>query len=206
MAYCNWGTDLKLLTDYHDMEWGVPLHDDRGQFEFLMMEVMQCGLNWTMMLKKREIFRKCFDNFEYDCIAEYTEEDIERILGTEGMIKSRRKIEAVINNARCFKKIREEFGSFDKYLWAFSDGKTILYNKHGDGYIPASNGLSDEISKDLKKRGFKYLGSVTVYSHLQACGMINDHGSDCPCYKKINASHPTVVKRRFKEHNVMFFG
>ena len=206
MAYCNWGTDLKLLTDYHDKEWGVPLHDDRGQFEFLMMEVMQCGLNWTMMLKKREIFRKCFDNFEYDRIAEYTEEDIERILGTEGMIKSRRKIEAVINNARCFKKIREEFGSFDKYLWAFSDGKTILYNKHGDGYIPASNGLSDEISKDLKKRGFKYLGSVTVYSHLQACGMINDHGSDCPCYKKINASHPTVVKRRFKEQNVMFFG
>lgn len=206
MAYCNWGTDLKLLTDYHDKEWGVPLHDDRGQFEFLMMEVMQCGLNWTMMMKKREIFRKCFDNFEYDRIAEYTEEDIERILGTEDMIKSRRKIEAVINNARCFKKIREEFGSFDKYLWAFSDGKTILYNKHGDGYIPASNGLSDEISKDLKKRGFKYLGSVTVYSHLQACGMINDHGSDCPCYKKINASHPTVVKRRFKEHNVMFFG
>ncbi len=206
MAYCNWGTDLKLLTDYHDKEWGVPLHDDRGQFEFLMMEVMQCGLNWTMMMKKREIFRKCFDNFEYDRIAEYTEEDIERILGTEGMIKSRRKIEAVINNARCFKKIREEFGSFDKYLWAFSDGKTILYNKHGDGYIPASNGLSDEISKDLKKRGFKYLGSVTVYSHLQACGMINDHGSDCPCYKKINASHPTVVKRRFKEQNVMFFG
>ena len=206
MAYCNWGTDLKLLTDYHDKEWGVPLHDDRGQFEFLMMEVMQCGLNWTMMMKKREIFRKCFDNFEYDRIAEYTEEDIERILGTEGMIKSRRKIEAVINNARCFKKIREEFGSFDKYLWAFSDGKTILYNKHGDGYIPASNGLSDEISKDLKKRGFKYLGSVTVYSHLQACGMINDHDSDCPCYKKINASHPTVVKRRFKEHNVMFFG
>ena len=206
MAYCNWGTDLKLLTDYHDKEWGVPLHDDRGQFEFLMMEAMQCGLNWTMMMKKREIFRKCFDNFEYDRIAEYTEEDIERILGTEGMIKSRRKIEAVINNARCFKKIREEFGSFDKYLWAFSDGKTILYNKHGDGYIPASNGLSDEISKDLKKRGFKYLGSVTVYSHLQAYGMINDHGSDCPCYKKINASHPTVVKRRFKEHNVMFFG
>ena len=158
------------------------------------------------MMKKREIFRKCFDNFEYDRIAEYTEEDIERILETEGMIKSRRKIEAVINNARCFKKIREEFGSFDKYLWAFSDGKTILYNKHGDGYIPASNGLSDEISKDLKKRGFKYLGSVTVYSHLQACGMINDHGSDCPCYKKINASHPTVVKRRFKEQNVMFFG
>ena len=157
MAYCNWGTNLDILIAYHDTEWGVPLHDDRGQFEFLMMEVMQCGLNWTMMMKKREIFRSCFDNFEYDKIAKYTEEDVERILKVPGMIKSRRKIEAIINNAKCFQKIREEFGSFDAYLWAYSDSKTILYNKHEDGYIPVSNGLSDEISKDLKKRGFKYL-------------------------------------------------
>ena len=206
MAYCNWGTDLDILIAYHDTEWGVPLHDDRGQFEFLMMEVMQCGLNWTMMMKKREIFRSCFDNFEYDKIAKYTEEDVDRILEVPGMIKSRRKIEAIINNAKCFQKIREEFGSFDSYLWAYSDGKTILYNKHGDGYIPVSNGLSDEISKDLKKRGFKYLGTVTVYSHLQACGMINDHGSDCPCYKRINAAHPTVRKRRYKEKQIQYFG
>lgn len=206
MAYCNWGTNLDILIAYHDTEWGVPLHDDRGQFEFLMMEVMQCGLNWTMMMKKREIFRSCFDNFEFDKIAEYTEEDIERILGVPGMIKSRRKIEAIINNAKCFQKIRQEFGSFDAYLWAYSDGKTILYNKHEDGYIPVSNGLSDEISKDLKKRGFKYLGTVTVYSHLQACGMINDHGSDCPCYKRINSSHPTVKKRRYKEKQIQYFG
>ena len=206
MAYCNWGTNLDILIAYHDTEWGVPLHDDRGQFEFLMMEVMQCGLNWTMMMKKREIFRSCFDNFEFDKIAEYTEEDIERILEVPGMIKSRRKIEAIINNAKCFQKIRQEFGSFDAYLWAYSDGKTILYNKHEDGYIPVSNGLSDEISKDLKKRGFKYLGTVTVYSHLQACGMINDHGSDCPCYKRINSSHPTVKKRRYKEKQIQYFG
>ena len=206
MAYCNWGTDLDILIAYHDTEWGVPLHDDRGQFEFLMMEVMQCGLNWTMMMKKREIFRSCFDNFEYDKIAKYTEEDVDRILEVPGMIKSRRKIEAIINNAKCFQKIREEFGSFDLYLWAYSDGKTILYNKHGDGYIPVSNGLSDEISKDLKKRGFKYLGTVTVYSHLQACGMINDHGSDCPCYKRINAANPTVRKRRYKEKQIQYFG
>ena len=206
MAYCNWGTNLDILIAYHDTEWGVPLHDERGQFEFLMMEVMQCGLNWTMMMKKREIFRSCFDNFEFDKIAEYTEEDIERILEVPGMIKSRRKIEAIINNAKCFQKIRQEFGSFDAYLWAYSDGKTILYNKHEDGYIPVSNGLSDEISKDLKKRGFKYLGTVTVYSHLQACGMINDHGSDCPCYKRINSSHPTVKKRRYKEKQIQYFG
>lgn len=206
MAYCNWGTDLDILIAYHDTEWGVPLHDDRGQFEFLMMEVMQCGLNWTMMMKKREIFRSCFDNFEYDKIAKYTEEDVDRILEVPGMIKSRRKIEAIINNAKCFQKIRQEFGSFDLYLWAYSDGKTILYNKHEEGYIPVSNGLSDEISKDLKKRGFKYLGTVTVYSHLQACGMINDHGSDCPCYKRINVAHPTVRKRRYKEKQIQYFG
>ena len=202
MAYCNWGNTSELNLKYHDTEWGIPLWDDRGQFEFLMMEVMQCGLNWNMMINKREIFRSCFDNFEYDKIAEYGKDDIDRIMGTEGMIHSVKKIEAVINNARCFRKIREEYGSFSEYLWAYSNGKTILYNKHGDGYIPVSNGLSDAISKDLKKRGFKYLGTVTVYSHLQACGIINDHGSDCPCYKKIVSKYLTVKKNRDKEKNV----
>ena len=206
MAYCNWGNTSELNLKYHDTEWGIPLWDDRGQFEFLMMEVMQCGLNWNMMINKREIFRSCFDNFEYDKIAEYGKDDIDRIMGTEGMIHSVKKIEAVINNARCFRKIREEYGSFSEYLWAYSNGKTILYNKHGDGYIPVSNGLSDAISKDLKKRGFKYLGTVTVYSHLQACGIINDHGSDCPCYKKIVNKYPTVKKNRDKEKSVGYFG
>ena len=206
MAYCNWGNTSDLNLKYHDTEWGIPLWDDRGQFEFLMMEVMQCGLNWNMMINKREIFRSCFDNFEYDKIAEYGKDDIDRIMGTEGMIHSVKKIEAVINNARCFRKIREEYGSFSEYLWAYSNGKTILYNKHGDGYIPVSNGLSDAISKDLKKRGFKYLGTVTVYSHLQACGIINDHGSDCPCYKKIVNKYPTVKKNRDKEKSVGYFG
>ena len=206
MAYCNWGNTSELNLKYHDTEWGIPLWDDRGQFEFLMMEVRQCGLNWNMMINKREIFRSCFDNFEYDKIAEYGKDDIDRIMDTEGMIRSVRKIEAVINNARCFQKIREEYGSFSEYLWAYSKGKTILYNKHGDGYIPVSNGLSDAISKDLKKRGFKYLGTVTVYSHLQACGIINDHGSDCPCYKKIVNKYPTVKKNRDKEKSVGYFG
>ena len=195
-----------LLIKYHNEEWGVPLHDDQKQFEFLMMEVMQCGLNWNMMMEKREIFRTCFENFDYDKVAEYGEADIQRILDTPGMIRSCRKIEAVINNARCFQQIREEYGSFSDYIWSYSGGKTILYNKHADGWIPASNGLSEWISKDLKKRGFKYMGEITVYSHLQACGIINDHGSDCPCYRIINDSHPTVNKRRDKEKNVVYYG
>ena len=195
-----------LLIKYHNEEWGVPLHDDQKQFEFLMMEVMQCGLNWNMMMEKREIFRTCFENFDYDKVAEYGEADIQRILDTPGMIRSCRKIEAVINNARCFQQIREEYGSFSDYIWSYSGGKTILYNKHADGWSPASNGLSERNSKDLKKRGFKYMGEITVYSHLQACGIINDHGSDCPCYRRINDSHPTVNKRRDKEKNVVYYG
>lgn len=205
MAYCNWSGTSELNTLYHDREWGVPLHDDQKQFEFLMMEVMQCGLNWNMMINKREIFRRCFDNFDYDRIAAYTDHDLNRIMNTAGMIKSPRKINAIINNARCFQKIRREFGSFCNYLWAFSGGKTILYDRHGEGYIPASNELSDLISKDLKKRGFKFLGTVTVYSHLQACGIINDHGDDCPRYHYICNNFPTIKKRRRKEKGVVHF-
>ncbi|MBQ7187818.1 MAG: DNA-3-methyladenine glycosylase I [Kiritimatiellae bacterium] len=206
MGYCNWNGVCADCIRYHDQEWGVPLHDDRKQFEFLMLEVMQCGLNWDLMIQKREIFRRCFAHFEYDQVAAYGERDIVRILDEPGMIRSRRKIEAVIHNARCFREIRAEFGSFSAYLWGFSEGKTILYNKHALGYIPVSNGLSDLISRDLRRRGFKFLGSVTVYSHLQACGIINDHDADCPRYRAINESHPTVVKRRFREKQVSFYG
>ena len=206
MSYCNWEQTSEANIRYHDEEWGIPVHDDRRQFEHLMMEVMQCGLNWNMMINKREIFRNCFDGFDYDKVAEYGEEDIKRILSTEGMIRSRRKIEAVINNARCFKKIREEFGSFEAYLWGYSGGKTILYDKHEEGYIPVSNGLSEKISRDLRKRGFKYVGPVTIYSHLQSSGVINDHDKDCPCYKRINDSYPTIRKRRYLEKDVRYFG
>ena len=206
MSYCNWEQTSEANIRYHDEEWGVPVHDDRRQFEHLMMEVMQCGLNWNMMINKREIFRSCFDGFDYDKVAEYGEEDIKRILSTEGMIRSRRKIVAVISNARCFKKIREEFGSFEAYLWGYSGGKTILYDKHAEGYIPVSNGLSEKISRDLRKRGFKYVGPVTIYSHLQSSGVINDHDKDCPCYKKINDNYPTVRKRRYLEKDVRYFG
>ena len=199
MERCTWCLINEREIKYHDEEWGVPVHDDRKQFEYLMMEVMQCGLSWDIVLKKREIFRGCFDNFDYDIIAGYGEADIERIMETEGMIRSRRKIEAVIGNAGRFQKIRQEFGSFSEYLWGYSDGKMILYNGHDTGSVPAANGLSDKIARDLKKRGFKYLGSITVYAHLQASGMVNDHMKNCHCYEKLISQYPTVKKRRDHE-------
>lgn len=199
MGYCNWSLVNEKMKKYHDEEWGIPVHEDLKQFEHLMMEVMQCGLNWNLVLQKREIFRQCFDGFDFDRVADYGEDDIQRILAVPGMIRSRRKIEAVIHNAGCFQKMREEFGSFSDYLWAYSEGRTILYHRHELSEVPASNGLSDIISRDLKKRGFKYLGSITVYSHLQASGIINDHSADCPCYQRIIDQYPTVRKRRTKE-------
>lgn len=199
MERCNWCLINDSEIKYHDEEWGVPVHDDIKQFEYLMLEVMQCGLNWDLVLKKRPIFRKCFDNFDYNKIATYDEAKIEEILNTENMIRSRRKIEAVIHNARCFLKVIESHKSFSDYLWAYSDYKTILYNEHDNGKMPVSNGLSDKISKDLKKKGFKYLGSITIYSHLQACGIINDHVKECDCYKKLISKYPTVKKRRYLE-------
>lgn len=199
MERCGWCLCNEKMIQYHDEEWGVPVHDDRKQFEYLMMEVMQCGLNWNMMLRKREIFRQCFDGFDYEKVAEYGEEDIRRILETEGMIRSRRKIEAVIHNARRFLEVREEFGTFSQYLWAFSRGKMILYMGHQKGRIPARNGLSDAVSKDLRKRGFKYLGSVTVYAHLQACGMVNDHVEGCFRYREVMEGVEAVRKRKDNE-------
>lgn len=199
MERCGWCLGNEKMTKYHDEEWGVPLRDDQKQFEFLMMEVMQCGLNWNMMVQKREVFRACFDGFDYRKIAAYTEADIQRILETEGMIKSRRKVCAVICNARRFLEVREEFGTFSDYLWGFSKGKTILYMGHQKGVLPAKNGLSGRVSKDLKKRGFQYLGSVTVYSHLQACGIINDHIETCFRYQELLPLSQTVRKRRDQE-------
>ena len=189
MGHCSWAYVNDREKRYHDSEWGVPVHDDRQMFEHLTLENLQCGLSWDLMLKKREIFRQCFDHFEYDRIAAYTEDDVQRILNTEGMLKSERKIRAVIHNARCYQKVREEFGSFCNYLWAYTNGKTVVYDGHAQGRVPVSNGLSDRISKDLKKRGFKYIGSVTIYSHLQACGMINDHDEECPCFHQINEQY-----------------
>ncbi len=191
---CSWCLDEGIMQDYHDREWGIPVHEDRKQFEFITLEIMQAGLNWKLMLKKREVFRQCFDNFDFDKIVEYGEEKIEEILLTDGMIKSRRKVEAVINNAKKFQEIIEEHGSFNKYIWSFTDGKTVIYKEHQSGNIPSKNELSDEISKELKKRGFKFLGSVTVYSHLQASGIINDHVCDCFMYEDLIKKYPVIYK------------
>lgn len=206
MSYCDWDAGNEANIRYHDREWGVPLHDDHKQFEFLMMEVMQCGLSWDLMMRKREVFRECFDGFDYDKVAAYVEDDVEHILAHPGIIRSRRKVEAVVNNASCFQQIRFEHGSFSEWLWAHTNNRTILYNKHAQGWIPVSNGLSDRIAKELKAYGFKFLGPTTIYSHLQACGMINDHDEHCPCYERINSANPTVGKRRYKEKGVRFYG
>ena len=203
MGHCSWAYVNDREKRYHDSEWGVPVHDDRQMFEHLTLENLQCGLSWDLMLKKREIFRQCFDNFDYDKIAAYTEDDVQRILNTDGMLKSERKIRAVINNAKCYQKVREEFGSFCNYLWAYTDGKTIVYDGHAQGRVPVSNGLSDRISKDLKKRGFKYIGTVTIYSHLQACGMVNDHAEDCACFHQINERYPIIHLKPDNEARMM---
>lgn len=206
MSYCNWDKSSPANIKYHDEEWGVPVHDDQKQFEFLMMEVMQCGLNWNMMINKREILKKCFDGFNYEKIALYGQKDVDRIMQTQGMIKSLRKIEAVIHNAKCFVKLRAEFESFDAYLWGYSGYKTILYDRHNEGYIPTYNGLALKISNDLKKRGFKFVGPTTIYSHLQACGIINDHDKNCARYHAIVAHYPTTHKPCDKEEGVCFYG
>lgn len=190
MERCPWCLGTQKMTRYHDEEWGVPLHDDRKQFEFLMLEAMQCGLSWNLMIEKREIFRACFDGFDYEKIAAYTQADVQRILDTPGMIRSERKVNAVICNARAFIQIRQEYGSFSDWLWQFSQGKTILYDGHSQGLLPAANALSDAVAKELKRRGFKYLGSITVYSHLQACGIVNDHLASCFRYADILEHYP----------------
>ena len=191
------------MKNYHDNEWGVPVHDDRLQFEFLCLEVMQCGISWGIVLKKREIIRECLDGFDFERISRYTQSDIERVLSTDGMIKNRKKIEAQVTNAECFIKIRNEFGSFSEFLWSFTDNKTIIYDRHPQGVIPAQNGLSQRVSAELKSRGFKFVGPIVMYSHLQACGLINDHGEDCPCFQRLINDYPTVKMQADNELGVV---
>lgn len=194
MHTCEWPT-TPLYQDYHDHEWGRPVHDDKKQFEHLMLEVMQCGLSWITVLNKREDLRIAFDGFDYKKIALYTDADVERIMNAPNVIRSERKIRAIIHNAQRFIEVQRDFGSFCNYIWAFTGGKTLVYEGHPEGNIPAKNELSERISNDLKQRGFKFLGPVTIYSHLQASGLINDHGRDCPCFDDINESTNIVYKR-----------
>ncbi len=177
MKRCFWADEnSEIYLKYHDEEWGVPKYDDRDLFELLILESFQAGLAWITVLKKREAFRKAFDNFDVKKVAAYDEIKVEKLLQNKGIIRSRGKINAAINNAKIFIEIQKEYGSFSNYIWAFTENKVI---KNTSGKIPVSTPLSDKISKDLKKRGMKYVGTVIVYSYLQAIGVVDDHEKDC---------------------------
>ena len=176
---CTWCEKDDLYRKYHDQEWGVPVYDDATIFEFLILETFQAGLSWHTILKKRENFRVAFDNFDYIKIAQYQEDKIQELLLDAGIIRNKLKVRSAVSNAQAFIKIQEEFGSFSTYIWAFTDGKPIDNKPQTLKEITATTPLSDAISKDLKKRGFKFVGSTVVYAHMQATGMVNDHVEDC---------------------------
>ena len=179
MLRCSWcGTD-ELYIKYHDEEWGVPVHDDRKHFEFLVLESAQSGLSWLTILRKRENYSLAYDDFDPEKVAAYGEDKISALLLNPGIIRNRMKIEASVNNARKFLDIQKEFGSFDSYIWRFVDNKPIINSYQSVSEVPATSELSDRISKDLKSRGFKFLGSITIYSHIQAIGLVNDHINTC---------------------------
>ena len=176
---CAWCEKDDLYRDYHDNEWGNPVYDDDKLFEFLVLETFQAGLSWYTILKKRENFRIAFDAFNYQKIAKYSDDKIQELLQDAGIIRNTLKIKATVTNAIAFIKVQEEFGSFSKYIWGFTNGKPIDTNVKSLKEIPATTPLSDAISKDLKKRGFKFVGSTVVYAHMQATGIVNDHVADC---------------------------
>lgn len=176
---CSWSTGSELEQNYHDTEWGVPLHDDTRLFEFVTLEGAQAGLSWVTVLKKRENYRKLFDGFEVEKVARYNKRKLESLLKNPGIIRNRLKVESTISNARAVIEIQIEFGSFNDYLWQFTDGKPIINRWKCAQDIPASTALSDTLSKELKKRGFRFVGSTICYAFMQATGMVNDHTVDC---------------------------
>jgi DNA-3-methyladenine glycosylase I len=185
MKRCEWANKSQLEQSYHDHEWGVPIHDNRRLFEFLVLEGAQAGLSWSTILKKREGYRKAFDNFDARKIARYSEHDVSRLLANSEIIRNRLKINAAITNARAFLQIQEEFGSFDQYIWQFVDGKPIRNTWERLTDIPCNTPESDAMSKDLRKRGFKFVGTTICYAFMQAVGMVNDHVVGCFRYNEI---------------------
>lgn len=182
---CGWCVGDDLYEAYHDQEWGTPVYDDETLFEFLILETFQAGLSWITILRKRENFRKALDNFDYKKIAKYEQSKIDSLLQDSGIIRNKLKVKATVTNAQAFMKIQKEFGSFSKYIWNFVDGKPITNKLASYKDAPANTPLSDTISKDLKKRGFKFVGSTVVYAHMQATGMVNDHQIDCFRYNEV---------------------
>ncbi len=185
---CAWaeGTSLNYI-EYHDEEWGVPVMDDRGQFEFLILEGAQAGLSWSTILNKREGYRENFADFDPAKVARFTKKRIEKILTDPGIVRNRLKVESAVTNAKAFLAVQEEFGSFSDFIWGFVDGKPIQNRFRKDGDVPATSSVSDAISKDLKKRGFKFVGSTIIYAHMQATGMVNDHVTSCFRYRACKA-------------------
>jgi DNA-3-methyladenine glycosylase I len=176
---CKWCVGIDIYEKYHDEEWGVPVYDDQKLFEFLILETFQAGLSWITILKKRENFKIAFDEFDYKIIATYSEDKIQQLLQDTGIIRNQLKIRSAVSNAIAFMQVQQEFGSFSKYIWQFTNGKPIVNNPKTLKDVPATTALSDAISKDLKKRGFKFVGSTVVYAHMQATGMVNDHIEEC---------------------------
>jgi len=183
---CAWSTKEKIYIDYHDREWGVPVHNDRKLYEFLVLEGMQAGLSWLTILKKRDNFRKAFDKFDFNKVAGYDKRKINSLLKDPGIIRNRLKIEAAVANAKAFLNIRKEFGTFNKYIWEFTGGRPVVNKFRSIREIPARTELSDKISEDLRKKGFRFVGSTIIYAHMQATGMVNDHTVDCFRYSQLN--------------------
>jgi DNA-3-methyladenine glycosylase I len=182
---CPWCLKSPLYIKYHDEEWGVPLHDERQHFEFLVLETMQAGLSWLTILNKRENFRKAFDHFDAEKVAAYDETKVKSLLEDAGIIRNQLKIRASINNAARFLEVQKEWGSFDKYIWSFVNYQPVINKWESMDQLPASTTLSDTVSKDMKKRGFKFVGTTVVYAHMQAIGMVNDHLVDCFRYEEL---------------------
>ena len=182
---CGWCKNDPLYMAYHDTEWGIPVFDDDKLFEFLILETFQAGLSWITILRKRENFRNAFDHFDYKKIANYSDAKYEELLLDAGIIRNKLKIKATISNAVAFMEVQKEFGSFSNYIWGFTQGKPIKNERKNLGELPATTELSDTISKDLKKRGFKFVGSTVIYAHMQATGMINDHVTECFRYQEV---------------------
>ncbi|MFN0138777.1 MAG: DNA-3-methyladenine glycosylase I [Pyrinomonadaceae bacterium] len=190
MIRCEWPKN-DLALKYHDEEWGVPLHDERALFEFIVLEGAQAGLSWDTILRKREAYREAFDNFDVEKVARYAERKIAQLLQNEGIIRNRLKVNSAVTNAKAFLKVQNEFGSFDKYIWSFVDGKPIVNKWSESSQIPATSKVSDRISKDMKQRGFSFVGSTIIYAHMQATGMVNDHLVSCFRYKEVQAASST---------------
>ena len=182
---CPWCGDDPLYQAYHDTEWGVPVHDDRRHFEFLILEGAQAGLSWLTILRKRENYRRAYRGFDPEAVAHFGPGDVERLLADAGVVRNRLKISSSITNARLFLAIQEEFGSFDRYFWDFVGGKPIRNARETMGDVPATTPESDAVARDLKKRGFKFAGSTIMYAHMQACGLVNDHLVDCFRYDEV---------------------